>query len=153
MSLTEAVANAILAAVESHALATGHFDRVNKHEVTNAPGVGVSAEIWVQRIGVARGSGLAATSSLYVLQERIRIPATQNSDFIDPALTAAADALIVAYSGDFGLGGAVDYVDLLGENGTPLEATAGWLPQDGQMYRVYTLNLPLVLHNQWTQAP
>ena len=65
MSLdTTAIMNAVL----SHAAASGYFDRVAGHEPKNAPGNGLSAAVWVDRIGpVPAGSGLAATSALVVL--------------------------------------------------------------------------------------
>lgn len=144
---------AILTAVESHAMGLGQFERVNKHEVANAPGAGITVEIWVQRIGPAPGaSGMAATSALVHLQVRLRMPALLPDDYIDPAMTTACSDLIAAYSGDFELGGLVRDVDLLGQFGTALQAVAGWLPQDGSLFRVYTIDLPLVCNDLWNQA-
>lgn len=143
----------ILSAVASHASASGHFERVNQHEVANAPGHGITVEIWVQRIGPVRSSGLASTSALLLLNVRLRMPATVPDDYIDPAMTIAASDLIGAYSGDFELGGLARDVDLLGENGTPLRAVAGWLEQDGTTFRVYTLDLPVVVNDLWAQSP
>lgn len=143
---------AILTAVESHAMGLGQFERVNKHEVANAPGAGITVEIWVQRIGPVRSSGLASTSALLLLNVRLRMPALLPDDYIDPAMTTACSDLMGAYSGEFELGGLVRDVDLFGENGTPLQAVAGWLPQDGSLFRVYTVDLPLVINDIWNQA-
>lgn len=152
MSLTESFVTSLFDAMESHALASGMFDYVNKHESNNPP-TGLSAEMWMQRFAPARAkSGLASTTLLVVANVRTRIPATQNSDWIDPRLTAATNALYDAYSGDFTLGGLVRNVDLLGESGTALEAVAGWLPQE-TLYRVYTVTVPMIVNDQHTQAP
>lgn len=143
---------AILNAVSSHAMASGHFEQVNGHEVANAPGFGITVEIWVQRVGpVPAASGLASTSALVLLNVRLRMPATVPDDYIDPAMTIAASDLIGAYSGDFELGGNARNIDLLGAYGTPVQAVAGWLQQDG-MYRVYTIDLPVVVNDLWTQS-
>lgn len=154
VSLDRTTTEAILAAVESHARASGFFQRVNKHEVANAPGTGLTAEIWVQRIRPA-SSGLSSTSGLLVLNVRIRMPATYGSDFIEAEMLAACDALMLAYSGDFELGGAlgVRSIDLLGQHGTPLAAVAGYLQQQDNVYRVYTIDVPIVANDLWTQAP
>lgn len=146
-------ATGILAAVESHALASGYFERVNRHEPKNAPGAGISASIWVQSLSAfARTSGLAVTSALLVLNVRIQQNMlTEPQDDIDPEIIAAVDDLFASYAGDFTLGGVVDAVDLQGMSGTPLQALAGYLNHDGKLYRVMTIVLPLIINDAWTQ--
>jgi len=148
-------ASAILSAVESHALALGHFDRVNRHEPKSAPGNGVSAAIWVQNLRpVAAASGLAATSARLELSVRVYLNMLQEpQDAIDTNIMTAVDALMAAYSSDFDLGGLVRNVDLLGAHGDPLQADAGYLEQDRKLYRVVVITLPLIVSDLWAQAP
>jgi hypothetical protein len=146
---------AIVDAIASHAAASGHFERVNNHEALSPPGSGLSASVWVQQMRPwAQRSGLAATSARLVLMVRIYSSALQEPpDAIDPAVTAAADALFVAYSGDFQLGGQVAEVDLLGAGGEALTAIAGWLPwADGSRWRVMDITLPVVINDAWSQS-
>lgn len=144
----------ILEAAVSHALASGHFERVNAHEPKNAPGNGLTAALWAQSLSPVRGaSGLLKTSARLVLNVRVYSNMLQEpQDAIDPAVIAAVDALMDAYSGDFELGGNVRNVDLLGQAGVPLSAEAGYLNQDGRMYRVMTITLPLIINDVWSQA-
>lgn len=145
---------AILDAVVSHALASGYFERVNQHEPKAAPGNGISAAVWVNNIAPAVGaSGLTATSgrlelNVRVMQNMLKEP----QDAIEPAVLAAVDALMSAYSGDFDLGGNVRNVDLLGQAGVPLSAQAGYLPIDGKLYRAMTIVLPLIINDLWNQG-
>lgn len=146
---------AILDGVVSHALATGHFERVNAHEPKSAPGNGLTAAVWAQSIGpVPAGSGLQMTSGLVVFNVRLYTPMiSEPQDAIDPALITALDALFVAYSGDFELGGNVRCIDLLGQAGTPMQAQAGYLEQDRKIYRVMTITLPVIVNDAWEQVP
>lgn len=148
-------ATTLLDRTVSHALALGHFERVNQHEPKNAPGLGLSCAVWVDDIGPARGqSGLNATTARVVLNVRLYTSMlTEPMDDIDPNLMVALDALMGAYSGDFTLGGAVRNVDLLGATGTPLSARAGYLNQGGKLYRVMTITLPLIVNDLWEQTP
>lgn len=146
---------AIIGAVQSHALSTGRFDRVNGHEPKNSPGSGVTAAHWVQAVRpVARASGLSTTSAVIVLTVRLYSNMlAEPQDGIDPAMSGALHELFTAYSGDFDLNGTVDAVDLLGmTGGVPLSAVAGYLNQGGPMYRVYDITLPCLIYNVWAQA-
>lgn len=145
----------ILEAAQTHAAASGHFDRVTGHEPKNPPGRGLTAAIWVQRIGpVPAGSGLRSTSGRVELRVRLlSLMLQEPQDAIDPNLTDALDALFVAYSGDFTLGGLVMQVDLLGAYGTPLSSVAGYLSISNQMHRIYDITLPCIVSDLWDQAP
>lgn len=147
---------AIFAAVQSHALATGLFDAVNTHPAMNPPGNQIVASITLGQIrGTGNISGLAATSGVVTLMERIyRTVATEPQDLIDIDLLTVVDKLFVAYSGDFELGGLIRNVDLLGQTGTALSAQPGWLQwPDGGTYRTVDITLPLIVNDLWTQAP
>lgn len=147
-------AGAILDAVVSHALASGQFERVNQHEPKNAPGNGLTAAVWVETIAPVRSSGLAATSAVVTLNVRLYVSMlAEPQDAIDPNIVAAVDALMTAYSGDFELGGLVQAVDLLGMAGVPMSARAGYLDQDGKLFRVMTITLPLIVNDVWEQVP
>lgn len=144
----------VLAALVSHAAASGWFERVNTAEPTNAPGNGLTASIWADRGGPAAGaSGLSSTTALMVFTLRIysRMFATPRDD-IDPEALKAVDALLAAYSGDFSLGGSVKQVDVLGRHGTSLGFQAGYLNVSGDMYRIIDVTIPLVVNDAWTQV-
>jgi hypothetical protein len=145
----------ILDAVQSHAAASGLFDRpVGLHEPLNPPGHGLSCAVWPGRILPVRSSGLNTTSALLVCAVRLYSPATQEpQDDIDPNLVAAVDTLCRAYAANFKLGDLVRNVDIFGENGQSLDARDGWLEQAGAVFRVYTINLPLIVDDLWPQAP
>lgn len=149
-----AAANAALTAQESHAMTLGIFGRVNKHEVKNMPPAGLNLEIWCDNITpIAARSGLAATSVLLVFKNRIGIGMlTEPQDRIDPAVIAAVDVLLSAYSGDFDFGQTISNVDLLGAHGVPLGAQAGYLNRSGAMYRVMDVFVPLVVNDAFTQS-
>lgn len=139
--------------VQSHAMQLGLFEQVNTHEPKSAPGKGLRCAIWVQQIGpLPAASGLAETSSRVEFSVRIfQSMLSEPMDAIDPAMLSAVDVLIGAYSGDFTLGGAIRDVDCLGAYGTPLSAQAGYINQDGKLFRVMTITLPCVVNDAWTQ--
>ena len=144
----------ILDAVESHALASGYFVAVNGHEPKSAPTTGITAAVWVEQIGPARGgSNLNSTSARLALFVRLYSSMMQQpTDAIDPDLMTALDALMGAYSGDFTLGGLVRQVDLRGAYGDGLSARAGYLDEGDAEYRVMTITLPLIVNNLWAQV-
>jgi len=143
----------ILAAVEDHALTSGYFLAVNGHEPKSPPTSGITAAVWVEQIGPARGgSGLDSTTARLALFVRLYSSLEQEpADAIDPDLMTALDALMAAYSGDFELGGLIRHVDLLGAYGDPLGARAGYLAESGAEYRVMTITLPLICSDLWNQ--
>lgn len=144
----------ILGRVESHAAASGYFERVNRHEPKNAPGNRLSCAIWVDQMGPIKASGLNSTSARMVVMVRIYSNMLQEpQDQIDPDVVAAADYLMGAYTGDFELGANVKNIDLLGAHGIELAARAGYLSQDGKMFRVMDITLPIIVNDLWSQAP
>jgi hypothetical protein len=149
-------ATTVLDGIVSHAMRLGLFERVNAHEPKNSPGHGLTAAVWVQSISpVPAGSGLSSTTARLEFSVRIYTSAEQEPvDAIDPAMIAATDALLSAYSGDFELGGSVRNVDLLGQAGPPLSAQAGYLQhKGGKLLRIMTVVLPLIVSDVWEQVP
>ena len=144
----------ILNELVSHADGLGRFERVNEHEPKNAPGSGITAAIWLDRMRPVTSSGLASTSALLVFNVRLYAALLNVSDdLIDPQMLAAVDELCAAYSGDFTLGGLVRHVDLLGvEASAALEAVAGYLSTGGNEFRVITITLPLIVNDLWEQV-
>lgn len=154
MSFDAAAVATLFDRLESHALTLGVFETVNTHEPKSAPGSGLRAAIWVQSIvGVGRASGLSATSGVVTLNVRIYSNFLQQPvDGIDPAMLTATTTLLNAYTSDFDLGATVRNIDLLGSYGPAMGAQAGYLTQDGRVYRVMTIALPVVIDDLWTQG-
>jgi len=145
----------VLDAIVSHALTLGVFESVNGHEPRSAPGNGLTGAVWVDAIQpVPSGSGLNVTTCKLTVNFRIYTSfVSEPQDLIDPQMIQATDLLFTAYSGDFEFGGLIKNVDLLGEYGAPLSARAGYLNQDGTIYRIMEIVLPLVINNVWAQSP
>lgn len=142
--------------IASHAMTLGMFDRVNQHEPKNAPGRGLTAAVWVDRIEPARGrSGLTATDARVVFNVRVYTRMLQNpQDAIDPSVMEAVDKLFEAYSGDFELGDSSRFIDLMGiTQGHELFSQSGYINIDNIVYRVMTITVPVIVQNAWTQAP
>lgn len=141
--------------VASHAKKTGLFDRVANHEPKNKPGRGLTAAIWADAIEPARArAGLAATSARVVLKLRIYTNMLQDpQDLIDPSIMRATDKMFEALSGDFDLGDADRWIDLLGATqGHPLSAQSGYINIDNMTFRVMTITVPIIVEEAWTQA-
>jgi hypothetical protein len=154
MAFNQAAVYALFDSVRSHCLDLGVFSGVSTHELKSKPGLGVSAEIWSMGIRPsAQVSGLAETAGIVTFHIRIRTPMLQKpEDDTDKRLLTAAVTLIGEYSGHFTLSGTVMAVDLLGMHGESLSAQTGYLEQDGTLYRVATVVLPIVIDNLWTQG-
>lgn len=146
----------ILTAIVDHALVTGLFETVNRHETVSPPGHGLHAEVWRETTEPAsRASGLVATSVRLVFTLRIKTSAiAEPRDEIDPMMDDAVDALMNAYTGDFTLGGLVRNVDLLGAHGIPLRSRAGYLPPGSAgeaQQRVVDITIPVIKNDVWNQ--
>jgi hypothetical protein len=128
-------------AMASHAATLGLFDAVNLHEPKNAPGNQLTCAIWVQDM-VPASSGLASTSFRVTFNVRIY-----------SSMLAAVDLLLSDYIGSFTLGGLLREVDVRGIDGNPLRVDAGYLGQDGKMYRVLTISVPCVINDLYAEVP
>lgn len=148
----------ILNAIESHARRLGHFDQVNTHEPKKPPGNGLTCAIWVQHIGRALSSGASSTSAYVIFTIRIYSNMLQEPQGqIDPNMMIATDALINAFQSDFELkdengNPLVRAVDLLGSEGQPLEAIAGYVTINNVMFRTVDIMLPLIVNDIWEQV-
>lgn len=146
-------ARAIRDVLVSHAMSLGVFDRVGAHEPKNAPGHGLTCAFLLERVDSAR-SGLASTSARLVFSARIYSSAFQEPmDDIDAYLVDAVDALFAAYIGDFELGSNARNIDIFGSHGISLFAQAGYADQDGRLYRIVTINIPVIVNDCWDEAP
>lgn len=146
---------AIVDALQSHALTLGVFESVNGHEPASPPAqIGLTAAVWAQEVRpVAAFSGLNSTAALIEAWLRIyKGVQVFPADAIDPEMVGAVHLLMGAYSGDFDLGGAVTYVDLLGQHGTPLKSVAGYAHYPDATYRIATITVPMVIDDAWPQA-
>jgi hypothetical protein len=146
---------AIIEAVASHAMASGYFHKVNQHEPKSAPLTNLYAAVWVQSIGPQVGaSGLASTSARFTVNVRVYTSMlAEPQDMIDPDLTEAVDKLLAAYSGDFTLDGLIRNIDLQGMGGQPLGAEAGYVEIEKKLFRVMTINVPMIINDAWNQVP
>lgn len=148
-------ATILIEAVASHAMASGYFDKVNQYEPKSAPQTNLTASVWIQSFGPAHGqSGLISTTMRFLVNVRIYCNMLQDPpDMIDPSLMEAVDALMSAYSGDFTLDGLVREVDLLGMTGEELGGAAGYIEIDKKMFRVFTLAVPMIVNDVYSQVP
>lgn len=153
MAFNDAAVDALFASVESIAAATGRFRRVNQHEPKSLPGSGLTCAIWIASVEpVGSASGLASTSGYVVLSARIYGNAFKKpEDMLDATMTKAVSVLIGAYSADFTLGGTVRNIDLLGEYGEKLSGMAGFATIESTVYRIFTINVPCIVNDLWTQ--
>lgn len=145
----------IFTRIASKALASGKFDRVNKHEPKTKPGRGLTAAIWVDRIEPARGRhGLTSSTARVVVNLRIYTNMLQQpQDAIDPNVMKAADYMFEVLSGDFDLGSEDRWIDLLGiTQGHPLFGQSGYINIDNVTMRVFTITVPVIVENAWNQA-
>lgn len=145
--------DALIDAVASHALASGYFEAVNRHEPKSSPGTGLTAAVWVQHlIPLPAQSSLAGTAGRLLFQVRLYSNMlAREEDQIDPNLVKACDELMRAYSSDFTLDGLVNSVDLLGRHGVALSAQSGYIQVDRGYFRVLDIDVPLILDDIWEQ--
>lgn len=150
----------IFNSVQSTALATGYFDSVNTAEPKAAPGNDITCAIWIDSIRPVRTSGLAATSILVTLSARIYSNMLQDPiDSIDPNISSASCALLDKFSNDLELldpqtgQPTVREIDLLGAYGAGLNMKAGYINIGGQLNRVVTIEIPIVVNDAFTQGP
>jgi hypothetical protein len=153
--VSEAWVDALFNAVVSDAKACGWFDRVNAAEPMSAPGHGLSAAVWIQAgpNPVGTESGLDKASGLVIFNVRIYTPLTAAvRDEIDPKVTKAVSALFRRWHDnyDFGLNPMVRNVDIFGQAGVRLDSRAGYVEVSGQMCRVMTITLPVIVNDIWT---
>jgi len=144
---------ATTAAIRSHAMTIGQFERVLGHEPKSTPGKGLTLAMFADTIRPVPSSGLASTSVLMVFQERIYFPMlSKPEDDIDIRIMEAVDALMGEYIQNLTLGGLVRTVDLMGIHGVGLSARAGYVEQDKIVFRAMTITLPVIVNDAWAQV-
>lgn len=154
-SFNDTAINTVFDKIVSYAMSTGRFDSVNQHEPKSAPSSGISCSVWIQSIRPIRTSGLASTSGCVLFSLRIYTNfKSEPADMIDPKITAATTDIMGALSADFEFGGAagVRNLDLLGSQGTPLSAAAGYIELDRRIFRVMTIQIPVLINDMFTQV-
>ena len=96
----------------------------------------------------SQASGLAATAVDVELNVRLYMALnSENPDVIDPAMMNACSQLLGAYNGDFTLDGLVRNIDVM-----RAKAAAGYIEQAGQILRIMTITLPMVINDLWEQS-
>lgn len=144
----------ILDVMVSHALETGLFEAVNQYESKQSPSNGLTASVWVDRVTPVRTSSLVNTSVRVEMTLRIYAATLYEPyDDIDPNLTTALDTLMALYCGDFEIGGQARQIDLFGAYGSPLESRSGYINLDGKEFRVFSIRIPLIIDDLWSQSP
>lgn len=154
---SEAWIDPIIDAVISEVQRTGYFEKVQGHEPKRKPSIrGLTAAVWVQGFDpIKEASGLAATAARITFNVRLYSNMLKEpQDGIDPNLLRALSSIMRGLHDDydFGLDPIVRNVDLLGSFGIALSATAGYLEQDGTVYRVYDLLVPVICNDVWPQV-
>jgi hypothetical protein len=75
------------------------------------------------------------------------------NDAIDPNIVIATSTLFDKFANDFDLGGLARNIDFFGIHGTPMDAQAGYLAQQGGVVnRVMTITLPIIINDVWTES-
>lgn len=141
-------------AIVSHAMSTGYFSRVNKHEPKSAPPDGLTGAVWFNSIDPLRAnSSLYQTSVRLAVTVRIYIGMIEEpQDGIDDQVMECVDTLMEAYTGDFTLDGLIREIDLLGQHGPPLSCLTGYLTIDKKMMRIADITVPLIINDAWVQT-
>lgn len=144
----------ILNAVVSHAMTLGVFDAVNQHEPKSPPNSGLTCSVTVDTVDPVQTSGLdSATARLGLMLRLYRSFASLPADTVDTDLLNAMSVLFTEYIGNFTLGGLIREVDVFGSHGAALSVRAGYIDQGGQLDRVFTITLPLIVNDVWQEAP
>ena len=142
----------VLAALVSHAKATGQFIDVRDYEPKSAPSAqGVTLAIWAGPMSPVLG-GLAATSARMEFTARLyrSMLAEPQSDRV---ILDALSTYVGRLTSDFTLGDSLRMVDLLGAYGDPLAYDMGYVEMDHKIFRLADIRVPLIINDVWTQAP
>jgi hypothetical protein len=146
---------AILNTLISWTKGLGIFDAVQGHEPKAAPARSITAALWLQAMVPAIGqSGLDSTSLrvswyLRIYQNFLSKP----EDSIDPKIMHACATVMERLSGNFDLDlPGVRAIDLMGITGPPMQAEAGYIPQDNKLFRCMTLSIPIIVDDVFAQA-
>lgn len=140
----------ILSALASHAQSLGLFTNVLTHEPKSAPATqGVHYALWCSGVrAVGSTSGLNSATLRLDVMGRVYLSAmSEPADAIEARLMDTALAVMAAYCGDFELGGLVRHVDVYGQAGNALMATAGYVTQDKAVFRSMDISLGMIVND------
>jgi hypothetical protein len=136
------------------ALATGKFTRVNRYEPRGNPANGLTMALLSGPKTPIKSSGLSKVSLRWQIDGQIYLPMHMTPpEDIDEKLSGAAAHYLELLCGQFTLGGLVRCVDVFGMDGEGLSATPGYIENNGKMYRVEQLVIPLLINETWTLTP
>lgn len=151
-------ATAILDALQSHALRTGHFSGVNGHEPKSPPQSRdqIVLSFWAASIAPIQGSGLNSLSYRLVITGRIYANVeTEPADGVDPQLLDATIGLLSSLAADFQLADVLPsnvqrarYIDFLGSEGEGLDAVFGYFEYgEGVTWRCVDITIPILIND------
>lgn len=142
---------AILAKLATIGKQSGLFVKVDKQEPRGQPPNGVTLWLLSGPMRPITSSGMNNVSLRWQIDGRVYLPLNyQPAEDIDPVITAAAAKYLEALCGQFTLGGLVRCIDVFGSDGEPLSATPAYVEQNDKIYRAVTLEIPLLINQQWT---
>lgn len=137
---------------------SGYFDKVNQFELKGAPtSTGLLASVFLANIAPSqRRSGLSSTAVRVAFTCRLYMNMMHDPAWeIDPTVMNALDWVVNEFTGDFTLDGldsdSVE-LDLLGSDGIPLSAVAGYVNVGGALQRVLDITVPIIVWDAWTQS-
>jgi hypothetical protein len=143
----------LLNVLASIARRNGYLDAVLIGEPKRKPAEGITMGIWLDVLGPAlSGAGATSLRALWFARIYTNMLA-EPADLIDPKMTCAAAAFMGGVTNDFRLARhpQVRSIDLLGSHGVALEGRAGYIEQDGKLYRTITVTVPILLNDVWDQ--
>lgn len=132
----------------SRLLAIKKFDKVAQAEPEQAPGKGVYAAVWFDRIApVANLSTLTNIAMVYTYMVRFYKPATSEPrDSIDIDLVEALDAFLESIFGTHKMGSTLYEVDVLARYSDGVQVNTDYVQFGGRssgVYRVIDISLPI----------
>jgi len=141
-------------AVTSLAGKLGLFDVVIAHEPKAAPAAtGLTCATWGSDIRPVQSSGQASVSIRLELRTRIYLSMLADpQDGIDALVLDAGSAVMNELCGGFSLAGRARGVDLFGADGEGLRGQMGYLNQDGKLFRVMDIFVPIVINDLWDEV-
>lgn len=145
----------IITEVRDHLNRLGVFEALApSHEPKNAPGQGPRVALWFAEQNPApAASGLDSSGAIVVINIRLyQNMLAEPQDDIDPEMVEALDAVMRVLHADFTLGDTVRNIDVFGAHGIRLRSQAEYLQQDGRLYRVIDITVPLIVNDLWDQA-
>jgi hypothetical protein len=154
MATTENTYRQIRDALAKVCLASGRYERGGTHEPTSAPGSGLTFAIFAGSERPITSSGLNSTSTLMIwtIQSRLSITYKPQDD-IDLKLGNATRDLCQRLSQNYDLDvDGVRSIDVRGINGVPLSWESGYLNQDNKWFRVFGLQVPLIINDAWPEV-